>query len=61
LGKSEEAREVYSELAQRDDLKSTSESADGRKRAMALGGLIEAKVPKGGEIPPAMTQPGGAS
>ncbi|MDH4475070.1 MAG: tetratricopeptide repeat protein [Verrucomicrobiaceae bacterium] len=61
LGKSEEAREVYSELAQRDDLKSTSESADGRKRAMALGGLIEAKVPEGGEIPPAMTQPGGAS
>lgn len=61
LGKSDQAREVYSELALRDDLKTTRESLEARQRAITLGGLIEAKVPEGGEIPPAPTQPGGAS
>ena len=61
LGKSELAREVYSELAQRDDLKTTREAADGRRRAITLGGLILPKVPEGGEIPPTTHQPGGAS
>jgi tetratricopeptide (TPR) repeat protein len=61
LGTSELAREVYSELAQRDDLKTTREAADGRRRAITLGGLILPKVPEGGEIPPTSHQPGGAS
>lgn len=61
LGKSELAREVYSELAQRDDLKTTREAADGRKRAITLGGLILPKVPEGGEIPPALKKTGGES
>lgn len=61
LGKNELAREVYSELAQRDDLKTTREAADGRRRAIKLGGLILPKVPEGGEIPPTSDQPGGAS
>ncbi|MCX6858269.1 MAG: hypothetical protein NTV80_25595 [Verrucomicrobia bacterium] len=61
LGKGELAREVYSELAQRDDLKTTREAADGRKRAISLGGLILPKVPEGGEIPPSAVQTGGAS
>jgi tetratricopeptide (TPR) repeat protein len=61
LGKSELAREVYSELAQRDDLKTTREAADGRQRALTLGGLISPKVPEGGEIPPMTPKTGGAS
>ena len=61
LGKSEQAREVYSELAQRDDLKTTREAADGRKRAITLGGLILPKVPEGGETPPTPAKTGGAS
>lgn len=63
LGKSDEAREVYSELALRDDLKATRESAEGRQRAITLGGVIKRKVPEGGEIPPppAQPKPGGAS
>lgn len=61
LGKSELAREVYSELAQRDDLKTTREAADGRRRAISLGGLILPKVPEGSEIPPSAVQTGGAS
>lgn len=57
LGKSEEAREVYSELALREDLKSTREAANGRQRALDLGGIVEPKPPGDDTI----TKPGGAS
>jgi len=53
LGSPELAREVYSELASREDLKATPEATQGRARAVALGGVLEPKVPEGGEIPPA--------
>jgi hypothetical protein len=53
LGSPELAREVYSELASREDLKATPEASQGRARAVALGGVLEPKVPEGGEIPPA--------
>lgn len=61
LGKSDEAREVYSELALRDDLKSTREAADGRQRAISLGGVIEHKAVKEIEKPVVPSKPGGAS
>jgi tetratricopeptide (TPR) repeat protein len=52
LGTPDLAREVYSELALREDLKGTKEAAEGKARAMALGGIIQPVVPEGGEIPP---------
>jgi hypothetical protein len=52
LGTPELAREVYSELALREDLKTTKAAADGKARALALGGIIPRSVPEGGEIPP---------
>ena len=52
LGNCQLAREVDSELALREDLQGTPESGLGRKRAEELGGVIEPKVPEGGEIPP---------
>lgn len=62
LGMAEKAREVYSELALREDLQKHKEAAEGRARAMALGGLITPKEPEGGVIPPAASTPkGGAS
>lgn len=53
LGNPELAREVVSELARREDLNATPESAWGRKRAIELGGVIQPELPEGGEIPPA--------
>jgi tetratricopeptide (TPR) repeat protein len=52
LNMKDKAREVYSELATRDDLKSYKPSELGQQRAEALGGVIEPKEPEGGLIPP---------
>jgi tetratricopeptide (TPR) repeat protein len=52
MGSRELAREVYSELACRQDLQKTKQAADGRTRAIALGGVIQPAIPEGGEIPP---------
>ena len=58
LGKPQEAREVYSELALRQDLSGTPQANEGRQRAMSLGGVIEPKMPEGGEIPPMLEAKG---
>jgi tetratricopeptide (TPR) repeat protein len=52
LGMPEKAREVYSELATREDLVSFKPAQLGLARAQALGGVIEPKVPTEGLIPP---------
>ncbi|HVJ46808.1 MAG TPA: tetratricopeptide repeat protein, partial [Luteolibacter sp.] len=51
LNMKDKAREVYSELATRDDLKSYKPAELGLARAEALGGVIEPKEPEGGIIP----------
>lgn len=48
----EKAREVYSELATREDLISFEPSKRALKRAQVLGGLIEPKSSESGMIPP---------
>ncbi len=52
LGMPDKAREVYSELAVREDLASYDQAKLGRERAEALGGVILPKEPEGGLIPP---------
>jgi len=59
MGTPELAREVYSELALREDLKGTKEASEGKARAIALGGIIEPVIPEGGEIPPEPSTTGG--
>jgi len=61
MGTPELAREVYSELALREDLSNTKEASEGKMRAIALGGIIEPVIPEGGEIPPAPLTSGGKS
>ncbi len=51
LNMKDKAREVYSELATREDLKSYKPAELGLQRAEALGGVIEPKEPEGGLIP----------
>ncbi len=51
----DKAREVYSELAQREDLATFGTAKLGLRRAEALGGLIPIKEPDEGLIPPAPT------
>lgn len=53
LGMPEKAREVYSELASREDLAAFKPFKLGLERAQALGGVIAPAEPAGGLIPPA--------
>lgn len=55
IGSPDLAREVYSELACREDLRKTQQASAGRARAIALGGVIEPRIPQEGEIPPRPT------
>ena len=52
LNLTDKAREVYSELALREDLATHELSKLGRQRAEALGGVIPPKEPEGGLISP---------
>ncbi len=53
LNMPDKAREVYSELAQREDLAPFEPAKLGLRRAEALGGVIPIKEPEEGLIPPA--------
>lgn len=57
LGLPEKAREVYSELATREDLAAFKPASLSRERAQALGGIIPPSNPDGGLIPPAPAAP----
>ncbi|MBK1883958.1 tetratricopeptide repeat protein [Luteolibacter pohnpeiensis] len=52
LGLPDKAREVYSELVTRDDLKGTESTKQGLERAQALGGVLAPKNPEGALVPP---------
>ncbi|MFT4175907.1 MAG: tetratricopeptide repeat protein [Luteolibacter sp.] len=55
LGERSKAREVYSELASREDLKHHDEARTARRRAEALGGLLIPELPVSATVPPRQT------
>jgi tetratricopeptide (TPR) repeat protein len=57
LGMPEKAREVYSEIATREDLAAFKPARLSSERAQALGGVIPPRDPAGGLIPPTPAAP----